>query len=93
MNNHHRGEKRTCPNCGAKFYDLGRAILECPKCKTEIDIKALNDESKVSKSTLQKDIKEENQILGNDNIKEAIDDDIEDEEESEEETSTIVNID
>ena len=29
------GLKRTCVNCGAKFYDLGRVPAECPKCGTE----------------------------------------------------------
>jgi len=31
------GEKRTCPNCGAKFYDLGKSPASCPKCKTTFD--------------------------------------------------------
>ncbi len=26
------GAKRTCPSCGARFYDLGRAPIVCPKC-------------------------------------------------------------
>lgn len=26
------GTKRTCPSCGAKFYDLRRAPIHCPKC-------------------------------------------------------------
>jgi uncharacterized protein (TIGR02300 family) len=31
------GEKRTCPECGAKFYDLGKRPCVCPKCKTTFD--------------------------------------------------------
>lgn len=27
------GTKQTCPNCGAKFYDLTREPAECPKCE------------------------------------------------------------
>lgn len=30
-----RGLKRTCLSCEAKFYDMGRAPMVCPKCGTE----------------------------------------------------------
>ena len=30
-----RGEKHTCQSCEAKFYDLGRTPMICPKCGTE----------------------------------------------------------
>lgn len=30
-----RGEKRACLTCEAKFYDLGRAPVLCPKCGAE----------------------------------------------------------
>ena len=26
------GSKHECPECGAKFYDLGREPIVCPKC-------------------------------------------------------------
>ena len=28
------GTKRTCPNCGAKYYDLNRDPIVCPRCGT-----------------------------------------------------------
>jgi uncharacterized protein (TIGR02300 family) len=28
------GTKRTCPNCGTKYYDLNRSPIVCPKCGT-----------------------------------------------------------
>ena len=28
------GTKRLCGNCGAKFYDLSKAPIVCPKCET-----------------------------------------------------------
>jgi uncharacterized protein (TIGR02300 family) len=28
------GIKRQCANCGAKFYDLGKSPILCPKCGT-----------------------------------------------------------
>ena len=37
------GTKRTCPSCGARFYDLRRSSVVCPKCDTpyrgEINVK------------------------------------------------------
>ncbi len=27
------GTKRVCTDCGAKFYDLGKMPVECPKCE------------------------------------------------------------
>ncbi|MEQ8194089.1 MAG: TIGR02300 family protein [Rhodospirillales bacterium] len=27
------GTKRACPSCGARFYDLRRSPIECPKCE------------------------------------------------------------
>lgn len=29
------GKKRTCVNCGARFYDLSRVPILCPKCGFE----------------------------------------------------------
>jgi uncharacterized protein (TIGR02300 family) len=31
------GAKQICPNCQAKFYDLGRRPAHCPKCENEFD--------------------------------------------------------
>ena len=31
------GTKRTCQNCGARFYDLRRNPIHCPVCGTEFD--------------------------------------------------------
>ncbi len=31
------GQKQVCPNCQAKFYDLGRRPAHCPKCDTDFD--------------------------------------------------------
>jgi uncharacterized protein (TIGR02300 family) len=30
----HLGTKRLCGNCGAKFYDLSKTPIVCPKCET-----------------------------------------------------------
>ena len=31
------GVKRTCQGCGARFYDLNRTPIMCPKCGTKND--------------------------------------------------------
>lgn len=28
------GKKYACPNCGGKFYDMGRTPIICPSCET-----------------------------------------------------------
>ena len=37
MANPELGTKQVCPNCQAKFYDLGRRPAVCPKCGSEFD--------------------------------------------------------
>jgi uncharacterized protein (TIGR02300 family) len=34
------GIKRQCANCGAKFYDLGKTPILCPKCGTVHEVAA-----------------------------------------------------
>jgi uncharacterized protein (TIGR02300 family) len=34
------GTKRICPNCGARYYDLLRDPVICPKCSTPFDPEA-----------------------------------------------------
>jgi uncharacterized protein (TIGR02300 family) len=31
------GTKRLCPNCGAKYYDLNRSPINCPRCGAPFD--------------------------------------------------------
>ncbi len=35
------GTKRTCPNCGARYYDLNHDPIVCPKCGSAFDPEAL----------------------------------------------------
>ena len=35
------GAKRTCPSCGARFYDMRRDPISCPKCGTGFDPEAV----------------------------------------------------
>jgi len=35
------GQKRICPNCTARFYDLRRQPIVCPKCASTFDPESL----------------------------------------------------
>ena len=32
------GTKRLCPSCSAKFYDLNKAPIVCPKCNSVMEV-------------------------------------------------------
>ena len=36
------GTKRLCSHCGAKFYDLSKVPIVCPKCHSALEVTALN---------------------------------------------------
>ncbi len=40
------GTKRLCGNCGAKFYDLSKDPIVCPKCHTVLELAAVNARSR-----------------------------------------------
>lgn len=35
------GIKRICQSCGARFYDLDKSPIVCPKCETPFDAEAI----------------------------------------------------
>jgi uncharacterized protein (TIGR02300 family) len=40
------GTKRLCGNCGAKFYDLSKTPIVCPKCETVFVIAPVSSRSR-----------------------------------------------
>lgn len=38
MSGSQRGEKRACPSCGVRFYDLARRPIACPGCGSEFSV-------------------------------------------------------
>ncbi|MEI8152690.1 MAG: TIGR02300 family protein [Hyphomicrobiales bacterium] len=40
------GTKRLCANCGAKFYDLSKTPIICPKCETVFVIPVVTSRSR-----------------------------------------------
>jgi uncharacterized protein (TIGR02300 family) len=40
------GTKRLCTSCGAKFYDLSKDPIVCPKCHSVVEIAAISSRSR-----------------------------------------------
>jgi uncharacterized protein (TIGR02300 family) len=40
------GTKRLCGNCGAKFYDLSKTPIVCPKCETVFVVAPVSSRAK-----------------------------------------------
>jgi uncharacterized protein (TIGR02300 family) len=40
------GTKRLCGNCAAKFYDLSKSPIVCPKCHTVFEVVAVSSRSR-----------------------------------------------
>lgn len=47
------GSKRTCQNCGTKFFDFGRDPITCPKCGAVFQVVALS--SRASRAAATRD--------------------------------------
>ena len=100
MNNSIKGEKHICSNCGAKFFDLNKSPIICPKCNTEVVGKSSNVRAKTFTSEPQdndnnidyKETEDLDAIQNEDAIADIEEDEI-DENENDNTTSTIVNID
>ena len=42
------GSKRICPSCGARYYDLLREPVICPKCATPFDAEVETEEAEAA---------------------------------------------
>lgn len=70
------GLKRTCTSCGAKFYDLRRDPIICPKCDAVVD-PAATSKSQRSKAPAVKEAppKPEKKAVAEDDDLVVVDDD------------------
>lgn len=77
MANPELGAKQLCPNCQAKFYDLGRRPAHCPKCASDFDPDEVVRSRRVRAraAPIDHDTEEEDLIRG----KKAVSDDEDDE--------------
>ena len=53
------GTKRLCGNCGAKFYDLSKDPIVCPKCHTVMALAAVSARSRPEPARAPKPVAEE----------------------------------
>lgn len=71
------GTKRICGKCTAKFYDLGKEEIVCPKCQTTYDPTATKlKRKKINSMEKATESKESNDDLLVDNATETILDDV-----------------
>ncbi len=47
------GTKRLCPSCGAKYYDLNRNPITCPKCGTLFEVVLTSRAAKAAKAEVK----------------------------------------
>jgi len=53
------GIKRLCPNCGARYYDLNRNPIVCPRCGTEFEAPAAATAAKARPQTARPEATED----------------------------------
>jgi uncharacterized protein (TIGR02300 family) len=53
------GTKRLCSNCAAKFYDLSKDPIVCPKCETVFTIAPVSSRSRAEPSRAKAPVEEE----------------------------------
>lgn len=53
------GTKRLCPGCGAKYYDLNRDPITCPKCGTIFEAVMTSRAAKAAKAAEKSEDDEE----------------------------------
>ena len=64
MNNSIKGEKHRCSNCGAKFFDLNKKPIICPKCNTEVmDKSVVKTKPVISSAVKDKSIVDNNEDI------------------------------
>jgi uncharacterized protein (TIGR02300 family) len=51
------GTKRQCSDCGARFYDLNKNPIVCPKCHTVLELAAVSARARRDTSTTARAIK------------------------------------
>jgi uncharacterized protein (TIGR02300 family) len=53
------GTKRLCGSCGAKFYDLSKDPIVCPKCQTVLTLAPVTTRSRPEPARAPKPVEEE----------------------------------
>jgi uncharacterized protein (TIGR02300 family) len=53
------GMKRLCAGCGAKFYDLNKAPIVCPKCGTVFEVAQVTPRGRPEPAAARAPVREE----------------------------------
>jgi uncharacterized protein (TIGR02300 family) len=56
------GTKRLCPNCGARYYDLNRSPIICPKCGTLFEVASGRARPQASKAVKEPVVEEAEEV-------------------------------
>lgn len=72
------GLKRTCLSCGAKFYDLEKSPIVCPKCNKKFAVEEFNKTRRGRKKAIEEEILEDEVELGGDEIELLEEEEVED---------------
>src|SRR5205814_5670513 len=80
------GSKRICPSCGARYYDLLREPVICPKCATPFDAEAF---LRSRRSRPAPPVEKELEPVGADEIDAEVETEEEEEAAEEEEEETV----
>lgn len=61
-----RGTKRTCQDCGARFYDLNRDPIICPICSSEVQLTGAAAEAQAQRAAeaAESSSEEDDSLLG-----------------------------
>lgn len=86
------GTKRSCPNCAARFYDLNKTPIECPKCGTAFIAEALLP-SKAEQPAQPQPVAREKVEVEEDETADVDTISLEDVEEGDDETAAIKDVD
>lgn len=74
------GTKRVCPSCGARFYDLSKRPIECPKCAFTFEPEAIFKQRRTrqpdaeDKTVDTEETEQENETENEEGIVETIED-------------------
>ncbi|OWJ61359.1 TIGR02300 family protein [Inquilinus limosus] len=85
------GAKRICHNCGARYYDLQRDPIICPKCGTEYDPEAFL-KSRRSRSIIVDEPVEKVRAAKNEDSDALLEDETEEESGEDEESAEEVEV-
>jgi uncharacterized protein (TIGR02300 family) len=91
------GTKRTCPNCAARFYDLLKDPITCPKCSTSFVAAAIlpskADYPSVAQAAPKPRVVEETEDADNADVELISLEDVEEDGKDDDETAGIEDVD